>query len=148
MGVSFESNDERNLLRLECNVQLTALGNAMGCSSVSLPTGFTPRRWQATHHLGASSQQHHKHGTTRAVIFDILYNITGPFPSHKLIYMVPNAMISSGTSTTLHLTYSAMNLPRMSYVAFAVTPRSSQSCSRKCTAQIPGNSMRSMTWPS
>jgi hypothetical protein len=67
---------------------------------------------------------------------------------YTLIYIVPNAMISSGTSTTLHRTYSAMNLPRISYVAFAVTPRSSQSCSRKWTAQIPGNSIRSMIWPS
>jgi hypothetical protein len=85
--------------------------------------------------------------TTRAPSLDILHDVTLSVNLLELIYIVPNAMISSGTSTTLHRMYSAMNFPRMSYVAFAVTPRSSQSCSRKCTAQIPGNSIRSMTWP-
>lgn len=52
--------------------------------------------------------------------------------------MVPLARNKSGTSTCLAFRYSAMNLPRTSYVAFAVTPLSRWSCNKKCTAHRSG----------
>jgi hypothetical protein len=50
-------------------------------------------------------------------------------------------------STIFALMNSLRNFPNTSYVAFAVTPRSKWSCTKKCTAQILGNSIRSIFCP-